>query len=123
MTLLIAGQNSHVLLSMIIKHLDHKNILKQPDTQLDIVEVTTSLAKHAKVQSSVAIVGTISDLMRHLRKSIQCSLDDANLSVDIINWNKKLREAVDACLVQISNKVSCISRGFQLNFCLNLKNN
>ena len=123
MTLLIAGQNTHVLLSMIIKHLDHKNILKQPDTQLDIVEVTTSLAKHAKVQSSVAIVGTISDLMRHLRKSIQCSLDDANLSVDIINWNKKLREAVDACLVQISNKVSCISRGFQLNFCLNLKNN
>ncbi|KAL1121403.1 hypothetical protein V6Z11_D01G229900 [Gossypium hirsutum] len=43
--------------------------------------------------------------MRHLRKSIHCSLDDATLGVDTINWNKNFKEAVDNCLVQLSQKV------------------
>lgn len=73
--------------------------------QLDIVEVTTSLAQHAKVESSVAIIGAVSDVVRHLRKSIHCSLDDANLGADVIKWNKSFREAVDECLVQLTHKV------------------
>ncbi|KAJ7976793.1 ARM repeat superfamily protein [Quillaja saponaria] len=100
-----SGQNTHVLLSILIKHLDHKNVLKQPNMQLDIVEVTTSLAQHAKVKPTVAIIGAVSDVLRHLRKSIHCSLDDANLGTDVINWNIKFREAVDNCLVQLANKV------------------
>ncbi|GAV57300.1 hypothetical protein CFOL_v3_00838 [Cephalotus follicularis] len=100
-----SGQNKHFLLSTLIKHLDHKNVLKQPDMQLDIVEVTTYLAQLAKVESSVAIIGAVSDVMRHLRKSIHCSLDDANLGADVIKWNRNFREAVDKCLVQLSYKV------------------
>ncbi|KAF3442547.1 hypothetical protein FNV43_RR16463 [Rhamnella rubrinervis] len=99
------GQNTHVLLSILIKHLDHKNVLKYPNMQLDIVEVTTSLAQHAKIESSVAIIGAVSDVMRHLRKSIHCSLDDANLGGDVIKWNKSFREAVDECLIQLTYKV------------------
>lgn len=101
----VAGQNTHVLLSILMKHLDHKNVLEQPNMQLDIVEITTSLALHAKVEPSVAIIGALSDAMRHLRKSIHCSLDDANLGTDVIKWNKCFREEVDKCLVQLSYKV------------------
>ncbi|KAL6957649.1 hypothetical protein U1Q18_040438 [Sarracenia purpurea var. burkii] len=72
--------------------------------QLDIVEVTTSLTRHAKVQPSVAIIGSITDLMRHLRKSIHYSLDDANLGADIIKWNRKFQETVNKCLVELSHK-------------------
>ncbi|XP_030495163.2 protein SEMI-ROLLED LEAF 2 isoform X1 [Cannabis sativa] len=100
-----SGQNTHVLLSILIKHLDHKNVLKHPNMQLDIVEVTTSLAHQAKVEPSVEIIGAVSDVMRHLRKSIHCSLDDANLGEDVIKWNKSFKEAVDKCLVQLSHKV------------------
>ncbi|TKY53341.1 EFR3-like B [Spatholobus suberectus] len=100
-----SGLNTHVLLSILIKHLDHKVVLKQPNIQLDIVEVVISLAQYAKVQPSVAIIGTVHDLMRHLPKSIHYSLDDSNLDIEIINWNKNFREAVDRCLVQLSNKV------------------
>ncbi|OIV92325.1 hypothetical protein TanjilG_10535 [Lupinus angustifolius] len=99
------GKNTHVLLSMLIKHLDHKTVLKEPNMQLDIVEVTTSLAQYAKVQPSVSIIGALSDVMRHLRKSIQCSLNESNLGTDVIDWNKNFRETVDKCLVQLSNKV------------------
>ncbi|KAH9648260.1 hypothetical protein KPL70_025516 [Citrus sinensis] len=53
------------------------------DMQLEIVDVTTSLIEHTKVEPSVAIIGAVTDVMRHLRKSIHCSLDDANLGSDV----------------------------------------
>lgn len=103
--LFFAGQNRHFILSILIKHLDHKNVLKNPNMQLDIVDVATSLTREAKVQSSVAIIGALSDMMRHLRKSIHCSLDDSNLGAEIIEWNRNFRAAVDECLVQLTHKV------------------
>ncbi|MBA0635318.1 hypothetical protein Godav_000057 [Gossypium davidsonii] len=104
-----SGQNAHYLLSILVKHLDHKNVLKQPDMQLQIVEVTTSLARDSKVEPSVAILGAVSDVMRHLRKSIHCSLNDSNMGTEVINWNKYFKEAVDKCLVQLSHNVGPLS--------------
>lgn len=100
-----SGQNTHFLISNLIKHLDHKNVLKQPDVQLDMVEVATSLARDTKILASVAIIGAVTDVMRHLRKSIHYSLDDADLGADLIKWNREFREAVDNCLVELSSKV------------------
>ncbi|KAM7270197.1 hypothetical protein ACFE04_029411 [Oxalis oulophora] len=100
-----SGENTHFLLSTLIKHLDHKNVLKQHDMQLDIVLIATNLSEFAKGQASVAMQGAVSDIMRHLRKSIHCSLDDTNLGPDVIKWNRSFREAVDKCLVQLSHKV------------------
>ncbi|KAF9593302.1 hypothetical protein IFM89_021058 [Coptis chinensis] len=100
-----SGQNMHLLLSILVKHLDHKNVIKQPDMQLNIVEVITALTQQSKVQASVAVVSAFTDLLRHLRKSIHCSLEDSSLGVDIIKWNRNFQAAVDECLVQISNKV------------------
>lgn len=100
-----AGQNTHFLLSILVKHLDHKNVLKNPNMQLDIVEVVTALARQTKIQPSVAMIGALSDMMRHLRKSIHCSLDDSNLGADVIEWNRKYRKSVDECLVELIHKV------------------
>nr|XP_043612327.1 protein SEMI-ROLLED LEAF 2 isoform X2 [Erigeron canadensis] len=100
-----SGQNTHFLLSILVKHLDHKNVLKKPDMQLDIIEVTISLARETKVEASVAIVGAITDIIRHLRKSVHLTLDDADLGADVIKWNKKFHELVDECLVELSSKV------------------
>ncbi|CAI8602133.1 unnamed protein product [Vicia faba] len=100
-----SGKNTHVLLSILVKHLDHKLVLKKPNIQLDIIEVVFSLTQYTKVQPSVAIICALSDLMRHLRKSIQYSLDDSNLSTETISWNKKFGEAINRCLVQLSIKV------------------
>lgn len=82
--------------------------------QLDIVDVATSLARETKVQSSVAIIGALSDMMRHLRKSIHCSLDDSNLGTEVIEWNRKFRAAVDDCLVELTHKVMVTSFIFPL---------
>lgn len=119
---LFAGQNTHFLLSLLVKHLDHKSVLKQPDVQLQILEVTSSLARYSKVEPSIAILGAVSDVMRHLRKSIHCSLDDATLGVDTINWNKNFKEAVDNCLVQLSQKVGLLSCLSCVLFLLDISN-
>lgn len=120
--LFFAGQNRHFILSILIKHLDHKNVLKNPNMQLDIVDVATSLTREAKVQSSVAVIGALSDMMRHLRKSIHCSLDDSNLGAEVIEWNRNFRAAVDECLVQLTHKVIVTSfLFFKDQFMLNHK--
>ncbi|XP_020114985.1 uncharacterized protein LOC109728855 isoform X2 [Ananas comosus] len=100
-----SGQNTHLLISILIKHLEHKAILKQPEMQLSIVEVTATLAEQSKAQASVAIIGAISDLVRHLRKTMHFSLGSEEHGDEIIKWNDKFRTAVDDCLVQLSKKV------------------
>ncbi|XP_024004244.1 uncharacterized protein LOC18027816 isoform X2 [Eutrema salsugineum] len=101
----ISGQRTHFLLSMLIKHLDHKSVLKQPSMQLNILEVTSSLAENAKVEHSAAIVSAISDIMRHLRKGMHSSLDESNLGTEVANCNRTVSVAVDKCLVQLTKKV------------------
>lgn len=73
--------------------------------QIEIVEVASSLSKATKAQPSLTIVGAFSDMMRHLRKSILCSVDDSELGEEVIQWNRKFYTAVDECLVQMSQKV------------------
>ncbi|KAL3339115.1 hypothetical protein AABB24_027973 [Solanum stoloniferum] len=100
-----SGENAHLLLSTLVKHLDHKNVLKQPEMQLDIVQVVTSLAQTTKIHHSIALVSAITDIMRHLRKSIHYTHDDAKMGAELIKWNRLFQESVDECLVELSNKV------------------
>ncbi|KAJ8526381.1 hypothetical protein K7X08_028858 [Anisodus acutangulus] len=99
-----SGHNTHFLLSTLTKHLDHKNVIRNPEMQVEIVEVATSLSNVTKAQPSVTIIGAFGDMMRHLRKSIHCSLDDSDLGEEIIQWNRKFNKAVDECLVELSQK-------------------
>lgn len=100
-----SGHSTHLLLSMLIKHLDHKNVVPQPQMQINIIEITAVLAKRSKSPSSVAVVSAISDLARHLRKSMHCSSEASNLSDEINNWNKSFQAAIEECLVQLSKRV------------------
>lgn len=103
--LLTSGLNSHLLLSILVKHLDHKNIVKQPVKQIDIVNVITQLAQNAKQEASVAIIGAISDLMKHLRRCMQYSAEASSPSDSLDKWNTELPSALEKCILQLSNKV------------------
>ncbi|KAF8402310.1 hypothetical protein HHK36_013264 [Tetracentron sinense] len=100
-----SGQNTHLLLSILVKHLDHKNVIKQPRLQVDIVNVTTQLAQSAKLQASVAIIGAITDLIKHLRKCMQFSAEASRPGGDTNKWNTALHSALEECLSQLSIKV------------------
>ncbi|KAI3732997.1 hypothetical protein L1987_64211 [Smallanthus sonchifolius] len=108
------GGNTHLLLAVLVKHLDHKNVLNRANMLLDILEITTSLARETKIKPSVSIVGAINDILRHLRKGIHHSQTDANLGADVMEWTKKFQEAVDECLVELSSKVGDASPIFDI---------
>ncbi|XP_012573225.1 protein SEMI-ROLLED LEAF 2 isoform X2 [Cicer arietinum] len=104
-SLLADSDNSYVLLSILVKHLDHKNVFKQPILQIDITNITTQLAKNVKQQAPVAIIGAISDLIKHLRKCLQNSAAASSIGNDGYKLNTQLQSALEMCILQLSNKV------------------
>lgn len=103
-------------MSILVKHLDHKNVAKQPDMQISIVKVITNLAQHARSQASIAIITAIMDLLRHLRKCMQCSVEASDLVHDVKKWNSAFYSALEECLIQLLNKVIIITSWFLLLF-------
>ncbi|KAM0915306.1 hypothetical protein ACQ4PT_010919 [Festuca glaucescens] len=99
-----AGQNMHLLLSLLIKHIENKAMLKQPEMQLSIVEVAATLAELSSSQASAATIGAISDLVRHLKRTFHITLGSKD--AELVKRNEKFRKAIDDCLVQLSKKVS-----------------
>lgn len=100
-----SGENSHLLLSILVKHLDHKSVAKQPLLLVDIVNVTARLGQSAKQQATVAIIGAISDLMKHLRKCLQNSSESSSPRDGSDERNADLQVALENCIAQLSNKV------------------
>ncbi|RWR96819.1 hypothetical protein CKAN_02622200 [Cinnamomum micranthum f. kanehirae] len=100
-----SGENDHLLFSILVKHLDHKNVIKQPHMQISIVNVTTHLAQQSKQLASVAIIAAISDLMRHLRKCMQYSIESFKLGDNKSELNAILHAALEQCILQLSHKV------------------
>ncbi|KAM7279907.1 hypothetical protein ACFE04_007041 [Oxalis oulophora] len=97
-----SGENSHLLLSVLVKHLDNKNVAKQPLIQIEIIKVTTHLAHNAKQQASVALIGAISELMKHLRKCLQNSAE-ASSTRDCMYAD--LQSALEKCILQLADKL------------------
>ncbi|KAF1886804.1 hypothetical protein Lal_00046041 [Lupinus albus] len=100
-----SGDNSHILLSILVKHLDNKNITKQPVLQIHIINTVTQLAQNVKQQASVAIIGAISDLIKHLRKCLQNSAEASSVGNNVYKINTELQSALEMCILQLSNKV------------------
>ncbi|WOL03662.1 hypothetical protein Cni_G12382 [Canna indica] len=101
-----SGQSSELLISILIKHLDHKNVGKQLIMQANIINVATHLTLEAKFQASLSIITCIRDLIRHLRKCLQCSIETSNLrDEEVERWNSVLHFSVEKCLIQLANKV------------------
>ncbi|XP_058078800.1 uncharacterized protein LOC131227106 isoform X3 [Magnolia sinica] len=100
-----AGQNSHLMLSILVKHLDHKNVNKQPSMQINVVNGTTNLAQHSRLEPSVAIVGAINDLMRYSHKCFLYSIELPKLGDAINEQRAALHSALEKYLVQLANKL------------------
>ncbi|KAK8984392.1 hypothetical protein V6N11_029707 [Hibiscus sabdariffa] len=98
------GEKSHVLLAILVKHMEHKNVTKQPHVQVNVVNVIAQIAQNAKPLPSIAIIGTITELMKRLRKCLQNSADVSSSGGDN-KYNTDLQLGLEKCISQISNKV------------------
>ncbi|KAG1371360.1 putative protein EFR [Cocos nucifera] len=91
--------NEQLILSAIIRHLDHKNVVRDPKTKSDIVQIATILVRQLRSQAVVAEIGSVNDLCRHLRKSLQATVESAGPEES--NWNYSLQNAIEDCLLEI----------------------
>ncbi|XP_071732443.1 protein SEMI-ROLLED LEAF 2 [Rutidosis leptorrhynchoides] len=100
-----SDDKSHLLLSILIKHLDHKDVIKQPVMQMHIVNVATQLSEHVKQNGSVAFVGAITDLIKHLRKCLQNFSEPTSPRGGSDSCYLDLQRALENCISKLSHKV------------------
>lgn len=93
------------MLCNLVKHLDHKSVAKQPLAQTNIVDIATKLAQNAKLLASVAIIGTINDLIKHLRKCLQNSVELSSSGDGMAKTNADLQYSLENCISWLSKKV------------------
>ncbi|KAI3746591.1 hypothetical protein L6452_09026 [Arctium lappa] len=100
-----SDDRSHLLLPILIKHLDHKDVTKQPVLQLHIVNVATELSMYVKQHASVTIVGAITDLIKHYRKCLLRSFESSSLREGSDSCYAGLQCALENCISKLSCKV------------------
>lgn len=98
--------NGQLLLAALVRHLDHKNVDGDLVTKKNIVALTAVLARQSKAKATVAEVGAMSDLSKHLRRSLQKSMEKpVGGSVRAPDENILLQAAIEECLMEFGRRV------------------
>ncbi|XP_027189619.1 protein SEMI-ROLLED LEAF 2 isoform X2 [Cicer arietinum] len=95
--------NQRFILASVIHHLDHKNVMNDPQLKSFVVQVATSLAMQIRSGRRLAEIGFVGDLCRHLRKSFQASSEF--VGEQELNLNISLQSSIENCLLEIANGV------------------
>jgi hypothetical protein len=89
-----------LVLSTVIRHLDHKNVVNNPQMKADIIQSATSLVCQLRSRCVIAEMGVVSDLCRHLRKCLE-AIGQNGSGIEESNWNESLQNSVEDCLLEI----------------------
>ncbi|KAJ7977860.1 ARM repeat superfamily protein [Quillaja saponaria] len=92
-----------LILSSLIRHLDHKNVLHDPQLKTCIIRVATSLVRQIRSGKVLAEIGFVCDLCRHLRKSLQSTTE--SVGEQEFNLNILLQNSIEDCLLEIARGI------------------
>lgn len=109
MFLCICTENDQLLLAALVRHLDHKKVEESLRTKTNIIALTAVLARQSKAKATVAEVGAMSDLLRHLQKSLQSGMETSMVvgdNKDFPEQNSALQTAIEECLMEFGRRVS-----------------
>ncbi|KAL2325592.1 hypothetical protein Fmac_024650 [Flemingia macrophylla] len=95
--------SQRLILAYVVHHLDHKNVMNDPQLKTCVVQVATSLAMQIRSGRGLAEIGFVGDLCRHLRKSLQASGEF--VGEQECNLNILLQNSIEDCLLEIANGV------------------
>ena len=98
--------NGQLLLAALVRHLDHKNVEGNLVMKTNIVAVTAVLARQSKAKATVAEVSAMSDLSKHLRRSLQVSMETPVGGIGrASDENISLQAAIEECLMEFGRRV------------------
>ncbi|KAK9041749.1 hypothetical protein V6N11_016839, partial [Hibiscus sabdariffa] len=98
-----ASGNHQLILAAVVRHLDHKNVVHDPQLKSYIVQVAAALATQVRSRGVLAETGFVSDLCRHLRKSFQATLESVGQQES--NLNILLQNSIEDCLLEIAKGI------------------
>jgi len=104
---IVGAGNGQLLLAALVRHLDHKNVNGNLVTKRSIVAITAVLARQSKAKATVAEVGAMSDLSKHLRISLQASMETpVSGSARVPDDNILLQAAIEECFMEFGRRVN-----------------
>ena len=102
--------NGQLLLAALVRHLDNKDVEGNIMMKTNIVALTAVLARQSKAKATVAEVGAMSDLSKHLRRSLQVSMETMGSgNMEVVDPNISLQAAIEECLMEFGRRVRCSS--------------
>lgn len=104
--------NDCFLLAVLVKHLDHKNMIQEPKIKADVVSIAACLARQSKSKATAVEIGVLSDMLRHLRNTLQVSLEGSPLLK--LDYNKDLQLAIQEFLAELVKKVGDLTPIFEI---------
>lgn len=104
--------NQQLILASLIHHLDHKNVAQDPQLKSYVIQVATALARQIRSGSVLAEIGFVCDLCRHLRKSLQATVESVGEQES--NSNILLQNSIEDCLLEIAKGIGDVRPLFDL---------
>lgn len=90
-------------MASVIRHLDHKNVSHDPQFKSCVIQVASNLARQIRSGAVLADIGSVSDLCRHLRKSLQVTVE--SVGQQELDLNISLQNSIEDCLIEIAKGV------------------
>lgn len=92
-----------MVLAAAVRHLDHKNVSHDPEVKSNVIRTATALARQIRSGAILSDIGFVSDLCRHLRKSLQATVE--SVGEHELNLNISLQNSVEDCLLETAKWV------------------
>ncbi|GER48585.1 ARM repeat superfamily protein [Striga asiatica] len=89
-----------LILAGVVRHLDHKNVVHDPQTKCHIIRTASCLARQVRLEMVISDMGFVSDLFRHLRKSFQATAESNSIGEQEWDLNADLRTCIETCLLE-----------------------
>lgn len=92
-----------MILAAVVRHLDHKNVSHDPEVKSNVIHTATALARQIRSGAILSDIGFVSDLCRHLRKSLQATVE--SVGEHELNLNISLQKSIEDCLLETAKGV------------------
>lgn len=92
-----------MILAAVVRHLDHKNVSHDPEVKSNVIRTATALARQIRSGAILSDIGFVSDLCRHLRKSLQATVE--SVGEHELNLNISLQKSIEDCLLETAKGV------------------
>lgn len=83
-----------------------------------MIQTATALARQIRIGSMLSDIGVVSDLCRHLRKSLQATAD--SVGEQQVHSNLMLQTSMEECLLEIAKGVKLLHL-LKISFILKLE--